>query len=933
MNEVKIVVADDDASLVVLLERLLTNAGHTVLTCDNGTTAFKLVQQHAPVLLIADWEMPGLTGLELCRKIRSSQASGGTYILLLTGDDEQTQVVAGLEAGADDYLVKTRSHTELLARVRAGARLLKAHTTTGSTRTFSTKALTAVALATLGVLALAGWNLWSAQRATVKTLGESLRIHELVGKILHLDEVLTMSARMAAATGDLQWEDRYRGFEPDLDQAIKEAVELAPTSFEGEGAVQTNAANVKLVEMENRAFDLVDQGQHEAARDMLSSEEYEEQKRIYAAGMRAAHSGMDGRIDAQVGSDRTRMAVAGWVAAAAMMAMATAWLGILLVVARHMRARGKAEASLRGAYGQLEARVEQRTAALRQANEQLTLEITDRGRIEARLRNSEERHRAICESANDAIVTADAQGKIHSWNAAAEKIFGFSASEAIGRDTLELIVPPKYHEAKRKGMASFADTGKGNAVGATLELTALRSDGSEFPISFSLSAYEGRNGFVAVALIRDITEQKKAEQAQRRLAHAVDAAAEAILITDTSGRILQVNAAFFTITGYSENDVIGQTPRLLKSGRQSSEYYKRLWDTIRAGDVWSGRFVNRHKCGALYSADLTIAPITDDDGKVTGYVGVHRDVTDQVEREQELATAKNDAEAALAELQQAHAQLLQADKMASIGNLAAGVAHEINNPIGFITSNLNSLNEYAADLGRVLGAYDELLDECRSGRGPLSAKAEEVIRVREQADIDYVMSDLGNLIAESTDGAKRVRQIVADLRDFSHVDSPDIADEDINALLDKTVSVAWNELKYKTEVVKEYGDVPLIPCYGGKLGQVFLNLLVNAAHAIEERGTITIRTALENDRVCIEIADTGTGIPEENLGRIFDPFFTTKAVGSGTGLGLHLTFKIIEAHAGRIDVESRVGQGTTFRIELPATGPQAVKESERESVT
>ncbi len=291
------------------------------------------------------------------------------------------------------------------------------------------------------------------------------------------------------------------------------------------------------------------------------------------------------------------------------------------------------------------------------------------------------------------------------------------------------------------------------------------------------------------------------------------------------------------------------------------------------------------------------------------------------ERTRELQQQKEELANALARLQEAHAQLVQSDKMASIGQLAAGVAHEINNPIGFISNNLNSLARYIADLTRILQAEDELLATCLTGPPEVQAVAAKLRNLRAAADIAYLLSDGNALIKESIEGTQRVRQIVADLRDFSHIDTPDVNEEDINRLLDKTINVCWNELKYKAEVVREYGDLPPVRCYGGKLAQVFLNLLVNAAQAIEEHGTITVRTGRDRDQVWVEVADTGCGIPPENLRRIFEPFFTTKEVGKGTGMGLHLAYKIVEAHRGRILVESELGRGSTFRVELPISGP------------
>jgi len=296
----------------------------------------------------------------------------------------------------------------------------------------------------------------------------------------------------------------------------------------------------------------------------------------------------------------------------------------------------------------------------------------------------------------------------------------------------------------------------------------------------------------------------------------------------------------------------------------------------------------------------------------------------QIRLEQE----KDEQRRLLRALEETHVQLLQSEKLASIGQLAAGVAHEINNPVGFISANLNTLKTWVRSLLDVIAAHEAALPQLEP------AQRDALAAMGRAADLDYVRDEIATLIDESIDGALRVRRIVQDLRDFSRPGSGEWCVADIHAGLESTLNVVHNELKYKADIVREYGDLPPVECLPSQLNQVFMNLLVNAAHAIPERGVITIRTSSDDEHVSIAISDTGTGMTPDIVRRIFDPFFTTKPVGQGTGLGLSVSHGIVERHRGAIDVTSEPGRGTTFRIRLPIRRAEtSASASESESMS
>jgi len=285
-----------------------------------------------------------------------------------------------------------------------------------------------------------------------------------------------------------------------------------------------------------------------------------------------------------------------------------------------------------------------------------------------------------------------------------------------------------------------------------------------------------------------------------------------------------------------------------------------------------------------------------------------------IETNRTLELEKNQQVRLNDQLKQVQEHLVQSEKMASIGQLAAGVAHEINNPLGYINSNLCSLKQYTRGIIDLIDIAERLSRQLPAD----NTDVQLFDRLQKETDLAFMKTDLPDLVDESIEGATRAKKIVQDLRDFSRIDKQDVDLFDVEAGLDATLNIVRNELKYKAEVVKEYAGLQPLECVGAQLNQVFLNLLVNSAQAIAGFGKIYVRTGYaDGDWFWVEVEDTGNGIPEEVQSKIFDPFFTTKPVGTGTGLGLSLSYQIIQNHHGRIELDSAPGRGTRFRIYLP----------------
>lgn len=262
-------------------------------------------------------------------------------------------------------------------------------------------------------------------------------------------------------------------------------------------------------------------------------------------------------------------------------------------------------------------------------------------------------------------------------------------------------------------------------------------------------------------------------------------------------------------------------------------------------------------------------------------------------------------------LEGSQAMLIQQEKLAAIGQLAAGVAHEINNPLGYITSNLSTLEKYGKKINSYIDEIDGILANLPT------EIAQEVKTSRKKHKIELLIEDLPDLIADAQEGTAQILKIVQGLKCFSRTDGETPASIDLNECLESAITIVWNEIKYNSKLDRDFGDIPNISGFAQQLAQVFMNLMVNASHAIEKDGLIQLKTYRDGDTVIVTVSDNGSGIEEDNLKKIFDPFFTTKAAGKGTGLGMSIAREIVEKHNGKISAESTLGKGTTFTVSLP----------------
>jgi PAS domain S-box-containing protein len=505
---------------------------------------------------------------------------------------------------------------------------------------------------------------------------------------------------------------------------------------------------------------------------------------------------------------------------------------------------------------------------------------------------------AILASTSQGFIRMDNNGVITDCNMAMLKLSGYEKQVLLGKPFRDLV--------------NIENNGQNLIGDYQLETKLNHKDGNSIPCLVHhniISDADNTRILYAFALFSDLSNRIAAEKllakSEVKFRTLYSSSSEAVMLLDEQG-FSDCNQACLVLFGFNNllefcsKQPADLSPPLQANGLDSARYAQHMiakaYEQGHNRFEWLHRRVDNQK---VFPAEVFLSPMNLDDKSVI--LATVRDITERKAYEEKLQ-----------QLAQAQSQLLQSEKMATIGQLAAGIAHELNNPIAFIYSNFGSFEEYTNDILEITEASLAVVS---------AAKQADIKTLVAQKNYDFLKSDITDLITESKEGLIRIKNIVKDLKDFAHAGESEWQLADVHKGLDSTLNIIWNELKYKCTVVKHYdNNLPQIVCLIAQLNQVFMNLFVNAGQAIEKQGEITIKTGIcptDSSAIQIIIQDTGKGIPPENLKNVYDPFFTTKPVGQGTGLGLSISWGIIAKHHGNIEVKSTVGLGTVFTISLP----------------
>jgi PAS domain S-box-containing protein len=528
------------------------------------------------------------------------------------------------------------------------------------------------------------------------------------------------------------------------------------------------------------------------------------------------------------------------------------------------------------------------------------------------IRESRDRFKTIVDTIEDGIVAFDSSMKIILCNFPFSTGYGKEPREVVGKNLDEILSPEEFG-AERNYIFEVLKSGE------VVHTRLTRKVGSRTRHYFTRYIPRISPGGGVDSVLRIAADQTQRIEAEREFIRAkeyidnlISSSTDVIYSTNLEGNITVWNRAAEEVYGRDEEEAISSFVEDIIEKKWGDYSFPEVFEKVQV----DGKMVidvERARGGKSSSSLCTISPVLDPRDGVVAISFIEKDISDIKRLHEELKEKNRELEGLIVDLRERESQLIQSEKMASIGQLAAGMAHEINNPTGFIKSNLQTFSEYARDLGTFVA---EILQRLDGGKmdGSLSKMAEDL-------NISFILEDLKNVVSESMEGVQRIQHIVQNVKTFAHKGELEKERVDLTNVLEGAITLAWNEIKYKARVEREYEPGIELECFPIQLGQVVLNMLVNAAQAIEgKEGEIRVSTSREGDNVVVTVSDNGKGMPEEVKKRIFEPFYTTKPVGKGTGLGLSIAYDIIvEKHGGKIDFASEDGKGSTFTMELPLT--------------
>jgi two-component system NtrC family sensor kinase len=917
-----VLVVDDDPILRDSLSMILEAYGYDSDTCINGENALTLTKAIKPDIILLDYRMPGIDGIEVIRRLKNNQDMQDLPIIMMTGYNDERARAESLKEGATDFLLKPVDPLELIMRVN-NLLQLKEHGKIEAEREILAQTIRQVENAkkewehTLDciddiimlvnedntivrlnktlcllidrhysviigrqweyVLEEYGFQKYSGNAGNVEYLYEGKKWFScqryMLGDTLtgsndgHVIMLKDITALKNAHAAIQESESKFR--------QLSESAPCAIFMYSDETFFYANPATEEITgysgdELFSLKFrDIVHRDFLDLAEGVRVSElKGEDIKRRY-----------DFKIIKKDGKER--------------------WLDVIFTTIT----------------------IKDKATGLGVA-----FDITEQKISKQKLKDQFDFLQTLIDAIPSPIFYKNPDGNFLGCNKAFEAFFGLKKDIIIGKSVYDFTPGHLADQYAAMDMSLLY-----SQIPQQYEMSVYDAHNVARNVIYNNATYTDANGSLAgmIGIINDITDRKNAERAlkdsEEQYRGIYDNAIEGIFRSTPEGKILSVNPATAHMFGFdTPEEMILSVKKLSNLYVDPRDRIAKMNELERKGYVKGFEVKMHRKDGSVFWVLFNSRAVYGEDGSMLYHEGMAENISDRKAAEETAETNRivlerknTELQEAYGELQVAQSKILQQEKMASVGQLAAGVAHEINNPIGFIMSNLNSLKKYTERLSQFMHIQLEAVHDLSNGKETIEAVLRRIDEERRSLKIDYIIDDLEHVVGESLEGVDRVRKIVQDLKSFSRIDEEEYKMSNINSGLESTINIVWNELKYKAEVRKEFGNISPTKCNLGQLNQVFMNLLINAAHAIEEHGEITVKTWESKNAIYIAVSDTGSGISEEKINKVFEPFYTTKEVGKGTGLGLSIAYDIVKKHNGEISVKSVVGKGTEFIITIP----------------